>query len=82
MAPAALQYHMYQHVVISNIGEFGGSTIQAPYKEPYDKLIAHSHGSNQISISMADIDLAAFKRKKRKYKKTKKRPAGMFQDTE
>tara|TARA_R110001583_G_scaffold72800_1_gene203373 strand:- start:8268 stop:11978 length:3711 start_codon:yes stop_codon:yes gene_type:complete len=74
---AALQYHMYQHIVISNIGEFGGSTIQAPYKEPYDRLIAHSHGSNQISISMADIDLAAFKRKKREYKKTKAKPAGM-----
>lgn len=74
---AALQYHMYQHVVISNVGEFGGSTIQAPYKEPFDKLIAHSHGSNQISISMADIDLAAFKRAKGKYKKTKTKPAGM-----
>ena len=74
---AALQYHMYQHVVISNIGEFGGSTIQAPYKAPYDKLIAHSHGCDQISISMADIDLAAFKRSKRTYKKTKEKPAGM-----
>lgn len=74
---AALQYHMYQHVVISNIGEFGGSTIQAPYKEPFDRLIAHSHGSNQISISMADIDLAAFKRSKRIYKRTKTKPAGM-----
>lgn len=74
---AALQYHMYQHVVISNIGEFGGSTIQAPYKEPYDRLIAHSHGSNQVSISTADIDLAAFKRKVRTYKKTKAKPAGM-----
>ncbi|MFT6218545.1 MAG: hypothetical protein ACJA2Y_001407 [Cycloclasticus pugetii] len=74
---AALQYHMYQHVVISNIGEFGGSTIQAPYKEPYDKLIAHSHGVNQISISTADIDLAAFKRKARTYRKTKAKPAGL-----
>lgn len=74
---AALQYHMYQHVVISNIGEFGGSTIQAPYKEPYDKLIAHSHGGNQISISTADIDLAAFKRKAKIYKKIKAKPAGI-----
>lgn len=74
---AALKYHMYQHVVISNIGEFGGSTIQAPYKEPYDKLIAHSHGVNQISISTSDIDLAAFKRNARTYKKTKAKPAGL-----
>ena len=74
---SALQYHMYQHVVISNIGEFGGSTIQAPYKEPYDRLIAHSHGGNQISISTADIDLAAFKRKISMHKITKAKPAGM-----
>lgn len=74
---AALQYHMYQHVVITNIGEFGGSTIQAPYKQPYDRLISHSHGNGQISISTADIDLAAFKRKVRIYKETKAKPAGM-----
>jgi predicted amidohydrolase len=74
---SALQYHMYQHVVITNIGEFGGSTIQAPYKETYDKLISHSHGSNQISISTADIDLAAFRRTVRGYKKTKTKPAGL-----
>jgi hypothetical protein len=74
---SALQYHMYQHVVITNIGEFGGSTIQAPYKQPYDRLISHSHGSNQISISTADIDLAAFRRKTPSFKETKVKPAGL-----
>ena len=74
---AALQFHMYQHVVITNIGEFGGSTIQAPYKQPYDRRISHSHGNGQISISTADIDLAAFKRKVHVYKETKEKPAGM-----
>jgi len=81
---AALQYHMFQHVVITNIGQFGGSTIQAPYKEPYDRLIAHSHGVNQIAINMADIDLAAFTRRTVKVKKkasarkeVKTKPAGM-----
>jgi hypothetical protein len=74
---SALQYHMYQHVVISNIGEFGGSTIQAPYKEPYDRLISHVHGVGQIAISTADIDLAAFKRTSKKYKEVKTKPAGV-----
>jgi predicted amidohydrolase len=73
---SALQYHMYQHVVITNIGEFGGSTIQAPFKEPYDRLISHVHGVGQIAISTADIDLAAFKRTTKKYKAVKTKPAG------
>lgn len=73
---SALQWHMYQHVVICNIGEFGGSTIQAPYKQQYDRLISHVHGVGQISINMADIDLAAFKRKVKKYKEVKAKPAG------
>ncbi len=73
---SALHYHMYQHVVISNIGEFGGSTIQAPFKQPYDRLISHVHGLGQISINTADIDLAAFRRKSTKYKEVKTKPAG------
>lgn len=72
----ALHWHMYQHVVISNIGIFGGSTMQAPYKQPYDKVIAHVHGLNQIAISMADLDLKAFTRKVKKFKEVKARPAG------
>lgn len=72
---SALHYHMYQHVVIVNKGEFGGSTIQAPYKEPYDRLISHSHGTDQISINVADLDLAAFKRKNRQFRNVKTPPA-------
>jgi predicted amidohydrolase len=74
---SALQYHMFQHVVISNVGEFGGSTIQAPFREPYDRLISHVHGVGQIAISTADIDLAAFKRTSKKYKAVKTKPAGI-----
>ncbi len=74
---AALHYHMYQHVVVTNIGEFGGSTIQAPYKESYNRLICHVHGSEQIAINMADIDLTVFKKKSKKSKEVKTRPAGM-----
>ncbi|HCB0341043.1 antiviral reverse transcriptase Drt1a [Klebsiella pneumoniae] len=73
---SALQWHMYQHIVITNTGEYGGSTMQAPYKEKYHKLISHAHGTGQIAISTADIDLAAFRRKLQIYKKTKTQPAG------
>ncbi|PTO70541.1 reverse transcriptase domain-containing protein [Vibrio splendidus] len=73
---SALQWHMYQHIVIANTGEYGGSTMQAPYKEKHHKLISHAHGASQIAISTADIDLAAFRRKVREYKKTKTEPAG------
>jgi hypothetical protein len=74
---SALHYHMYQHVALVNKGEFGGSTIQAPYKEQYDRLISHAHGVDQISINVADLDLAAFKRKlPSKHKKVKTKPAG------
>jgi hypothetical protein len=74
---SALHYHMYQHVVISNIGEFGGSTMQAPYSLPYDRLISHVHGVGQIAINTADLDLAAFKRKTSTYKPVKTKPAGV-----
>lgn len=74
---SALHYHMYQHVVVVNKGEFGGSTIQAPYKENFDKLISHSHGVGQVSINVADLDLAAFRRPNSiQYKEIKTKPAG------
>ncbi|MFJ5427537.1 RNA-directed DNA polymerase [Pectobacterium actinidiae] len=73
---SALQWHMYQHVVITNTGEYGGSSMQAPYKEKHHKLISHAHGTGQIAISTADIDLAAFRRKLSLYRKTKSQPAG------
>ena len=72
----ALHYHMYQHVVVVNKAEFGGSTMQAPYKESFDRLISHAHGTNQISINVADLDLEAFQRTVKKRKKIKTPPAG------
>ena len=74
---SALNYHMYQHVALVNKGEFGGTTIQAPYREHFDRLISHAHGTDQISINVADLDLAAFRRKHKIYKPVKKKPAGM-----
>ena len=75
---SALHYHMYQHVVVVNKGEFGGSTIQAPYTANFDKMISHSHGGSQISINVADLDLAAFRRAdKVDHKEVKTKPAGL-----
>ncbi|MBC5782310.1 RNA-directed DNA polymerase [Ramlibacter sp. USB13] len=57
---SALRYHMYQHVLVANIGEFGGSTAQAPYDLEHRRLIAHSHGGQQISVSLFDVRINDF----------------------
>lgn len=57
---AALRYHMYQHVLIANTGEFGGSTAQAPYDAEHSRLIAHAHGGNQLAVSIFDIEIDHF----------------------
>lgn len=57
---AALRYHMYQHVVICNIGEFGGSSAQAPYDEEHQRTISHMHGSNQISVAVFEVPMDHF----------------------
>ncbi|WP_141738967.1 MULTISPECIES: RNA-directed DNA polymerase [Stenotrophomonas] len=57
---AALRYHMYQHILIANIGEFGGSTAQAPYDKEYLRLISHTHGGNQLAVSVFDVRLEDF----------------------
>lgn len=75
----ALYYHMYQHVVLVNSGEFGGSVAKAPYKERYDKLITHVHGKEQVSISSFEMNMFDFRSDKSSFKsgkKVKTRPAG------
>lgn len=57
----ALFYHMYQHVILVNSGEFGGSVAKAPYKERFHKLITHVHGSNQVSISSFEMNMFDFR---------------------
>lgn len=57
---AMLRYHMYQHVLVANAGEFGGSTAQAPYDQEHRRLISHSHGSAQIAINIFDVDMNHF----------------------
>ncbi len=75
----SLYYHMYQHVVLVNTGEFGGSVAKAPYKEKYDKLITHVHGSHQVSISSFEMNMFDFRDiggSYRSNKKLKTKPAG------
>jgi len=46
--------------------------------ENFDKLISHSHGAEQVSINVADLDLSAFRRpNKDEHKEIKSRPAGL-----
>lgn len=74
---AALRFHMFQPVVLANLGEFGGSTAQAPLRE-HRKVIAHVHGNNQVAVSVFEINPAPFKSEKsaKVVKEVKGAPAG------
>lgn len=52
----ALQYHMFQMVIVANNGCFGGSNAYAPYREPYKRQVFHLHGQPQASIAFLEID--------------------------
>jgi hypothetical protein len=52
----ALNYHMYQLVIIANNGAFGGSNAHVPRGEPYERQVFHTHGQPQASISFFEID--------------------------
>ena len=78
----ALHYHMYQHVVLVNSGEFGGSFAKAPYKQPHKRLIAHVHGNDQVSINTFEMNMFDFRRDNvgegmRSKIETKAKPAGI-----
>lgn len=74
---SALSYHMYQTIILANSGEYGGSTVQAPYSG-HSKLITHLHGNNQVGIGIFEIDAHEFKSIEREpeKKQTKTPPAG------
>jgi len=57
---SALRFHMYQHVVLANSGEFGGSTTQAPYHKEHRRTLSHMHGGQQIGISMFEVETDDF----------------------
>jgi hypothetical protein len=58
---AALHYHMFQHVIVANTGQFGGSTGQAPFANRHDRLIFHTHGNEQVAVSFFEIDLDTYR---------------------
>lgn len=58
---AALHYHMFQHVVLVNTGEFGGSSVQAPFKEHYERTILHHHGGDQATVGFFEVDLHTYR---------------------
>jgi len=78
----ALHYHMYQHVILVNSGEYGGSFAKAPYKQPHKRLIAHVHGNDQVSINTFEMNMFDFRRDNvgegmRSKIETKAKPAGI-----
>lgn len=74
---AALHFHMYQPVILANMGEYGGSTAQAPLRQ-HERLIAHVHGVNQVAVSVFEVDPNTFKStaKPKPAKELKTPPAG------
>lgn len=74
---SALNFHMYQPVVLANSGEFGGSAAQAPLPK-HERLITHLHGNNQVGVSVFEIDPTPFKSTKagKALKELKTSPAG------
>mgnify|MGYP000120814829 CR=1 FL=1 len=70
----ALRYHMYNHTVIVNSGEFGGSAVQAPYKDSWERVLLHNHGKCQASVTIRTLELDHFKNNSSN--KTKTAPAG------
>lgn len=58
---AALHYHMFQHVVVANTGEFGGSIGHAPFADRHARTIFQTHGSEQAAISFFEIDFELYR---------------------
>ncbi len=58
---AALHYHMFQHVILCNTGEFGGSTAQAPFENRHMRTIFHHHGNAQAAITFLEIELDQYR---------------------
>jgi hypothetical protein len=74
----ALSWHMFQHIVIVNSGEFGGSVVNAPYKERYQRVLKHDHGGHQAAISIVETDLSDYQRMRHKPPKELKSPPAGF----
>jgi hypothetical protein len=59
----ALHYHMFQHVIVANCGQYRGSVVQAPFKESFDRTVLHHHGHEQAIVSFFELDLKTYRTK-------------------
>jgi hypothetical protein len=54
----AMNYHMFQPVVLANNGTFGGSGAQWPINEPrHERTLFHTHGGDQMTVNFFDLDM-------------------------
>ncbi|WP_437202054.1 RNA-directed DNA polymerase [Planctomicrobium sp. SH664] len=58
---AALHYHMFQHVVVANSGEYGGSSAHAPFADKNKRTIFHTHGNEQVAVSFFELDFDLYR---------------------
>ena len=56
----ALNYHMFQYVVVVNNGRYGGSSAYWPVQKDYKRQIFHLHGQPQASIAFFEIEDISF----------------------
>lgn len=52
----ALHYHMFQLVIVTNNGNYGGSNAYIPYREDFQRQVFHLHGQPQASVAFLEID--------------------------
>lgn len=69
----ACQFTMFQHIILVNSGQYGGSTVQAPYEESYGRILVQHHGMDQTVVSICEANLFSC----REGKDVKSRPAGV-----
>lgn len=68
-------YDLYSHVVLVNSERHGGSSVRAPYKDPWHRRIFDIHGEDLFSVNVCYVDLLDF-RMHSPAKGVKTRPAG------
>ena len=53
----ALNYHMFQLVLVANSGNYGGSNAYWPHKKRHRRRIFHMQGQPQANVAFVDIRL-------------------------
>ncbi|MDE0312345.1 MAG: hypothetical protein OXI52_08780 [Caldilineaceae bacterium] len=53
---SALNFHMFQHVIVVNNGLYGGSNAYWPVRDRFKRQIFHLHGQPQASIAFFEIE--------------------------